>query len=175
MPAERPVPSARSPRALVAALLFGIAIGAAGALLVDRAASDGDRARTLARAISPDKSRVAFVMERRCDAGVCQTLQIGATDADARPVRTVESLIPTEVVWTRDGNRVGFVTNGTELVLYDGQSSKEVGTVRLMTAEAAQSRIARGVTFSENGRAVTFDDCPRAHSGCRAGVVGIPQ
>jgi hypothetical protein len=31
------------------------------------------------------------------------------------------------------------------------------------------------VTFSENGKAVTFDDCPRNRSGCRAGVVGVPQ
>jgi hypothetical protein len=41
--------------------------------------------------------------------------------------------------------------------------------------EAAETRLARGITFSENGRAATFDDCPRAHSGCRAGVVGVPQ
>jgi hypothetical protein len=47
--------------------------------------------------------------------------------------------------------------------------------VRLLTAEAAQTRLARGITFSENGRAATFDDCPRSHSGCRAGVVGVPQ
>jgi Tol biopolymer transport system component len=78
-------------------------------------------------------------------------------------------------VWTPDGKRVAFVIDGREMLLYDAQARKLAGTVRLLSSEAAQSRIARGVTFSENGRAVTFDDCPRAHSGCRAGVLGIPQ
>ena len=35
------------------------------------------------------------------------------------------------------------------------------------------SRIARGVTFSANGAAITFDDCPRSHSGCKPGMVAI--
>jgi Tol biopolymer transport system component len=166
------VPPARSSLALIAALLLGIAIGAAAAMLFEQ--SRGWQ-RTLAHSTSPDKSRVAFVAERRCGGNVCQTLNIGTTEADAVQVRSVESLIPAEVIWTPDGKRVGFVTGGAELLLYDGQSRKEVGIVRLMTAEAAQSRLARGVTFSENGRAVTFDDCPRTQSGCRAGVVGVPQ
>jgi hypothetical protein len=85
------------------------------------------------------------------------------------------SAVCDEVVWTPDGTRVGFVMRGYELRLFDPQSLKEIGTVRLVTEEAAQTRRARGVTFSENGRAVTFDDCPRAHSGCRAGVAGVPQ
>jgi hypothetical protein len=172
MPAQRSVPPTGSPRALIAALLLGIAIGAAAAVLIEQ--SRGWR-RTLARSPSSDQSRVAFVVERRCAGSVCQTFHIGPTEANATEVRSLESLMPTEVVWTPDGKRVGFVANGSELVLYDGQSLREVGIVRLMSAEAAQSRLARGVTFSENGRAVTFDDCPRTQSGCRAGVVGVPQ
>jgi hypothetical protein len=37
------------------------------------------------------------------------------------------------------------------------------------------SRVARGVTFSTNGAAVTFDDCPRDHSGCKPGLVAIKK
>ena len=65
--------------------------------------------------------------------------------------------------------------DGSEMAVYDVQTAKLAGTVRLLTSEAALTRIARGVTFSENGRAATFDDCPRTQSGCRAGVVGVPQ
>jgi hypothetical protein len=59
--------------------------------------------------------------------------------------------------------------------IYEAHSARLAGTVRLLTAEAMETRLARGITFSENGRAATFDDCPRTHSGCRAGVVGVPQ
>ena len=37
------------------------------------------------------------------------------------------------------------------------------------------SRVARGVTFSTNGSSITFDDCPRDHSGCRPGIVAIKK
>ena len=171
MSAQRPVSSARSSRALIAALLLGIALGAAGVMLIEQ--SRGSQ-RTLAHATSPDNTRVAFVAEKKCAADLCQTFLIGATPAGATEVRTIESSNPTEVVWTPDSARVGFLSNGAELVLFDAQSLKEIGIVRLMTDEAAQTRLARGVTFSENGRAVTFDDCPRGRSGCKGGVVGVP-
>jgi hypothetical protein len=35
------------------------------------------------------------------------------------------------------------------------------------------SRIARGITFSDNGAAVTFDDCPRGHSGCKPALLAL--
>ena len=35
------------------------------------------------------------------------------------------------------------------------------------------SRLARGVTFSQNGAAVTFDDCPRGRSGCKPGLAAV--
>ena len=68
---------------------------------------------------------------------------------------------------------MAFLIDGAEFVIYDAQSSKLAGTVRLLTAEA--TRVVRGVTFSDNGRAITYDDCPRGRSGCRAGVVGVPK
>jgi hypothetical protein len=102
---------------------------------------------------------------------------MGAPDQDAaaQVFDTYRDSTCDEIVWTPDGKRVGFLMTGQQLVIYDTTTLKHVGNVRLLTQVAAASRRARGVTFSENGRALTFDDCPRAHSGCRAGVVGVPQ
>jgi hypothetical protein len=43
--------------------------------------------------------------------------------------------------------------------------------VQLVPRDA--DRFARGVTFSDNGFAVTFDDCPKGRSGCRSGLAGV--
>ena len=131
--------------------------------------------RTAARAQSPDRSLVAFVRERPCAAGLCRSLHLGNSEETAKELGPIATATADEIAWTPDGARVAFLLNGSGLVIYDAKKRERVGTVRLMSDEASQSRLARGVTFSENGRAVTFDDCPRAHSGCRAAVVGIPQ
>jgi hypothetical protein len=174
MSAERPVPPSRSPGALIAALLVGAALGAAGMMLADRRSASGWQ-RVVVRAPSPDKSMVAFVRERMCAEGLCRTLHLGGSEQTATELGPVGTAPADEIAWTPDSTRVAFMLNGTGLVLYDAHKKTRVGAVRLFTEEASQSRLARGVTFSENGRAITFDDCPRTHSGCRAGVVGIPQ
>jgi hypothetical protein len=144
-------------------------------MLLGRITGDRSWRRTVAQASSPDRSRVALVEERICAGAFCQSLHVGTSAETAAAVGPIGPQTAHEVVWTPDGKRVGFVTSESQLLLYDAASLEAVGTVRLMTDEAARSRLARGVTFSENGRAVTFDDCPRAHAGCRAGVVGVPQ
>ncbi|HEY7498031.1 MAG TPA: hypothetical protein VH740_05950 [Vicinamibacterales bacterium] len=170
--------STRSTGALIATLVIGAALGA-GAAMALRGGDARLRGRITAAMPSPDKSIVALATATPCakaDAW-CTELRIGPS-TDASKVAAAyddPSAVCDEVVWTPDGTRVGFVMRGYELRLFDPQSLKEIGTVRLVTEEAAQTRRARGVTFSENGRAVTFDDCPRAHSGCRAGVAGVPQ
>jgi hypothetical protein len=163
----------RSNVQLIAALVFGVAIGAALALLGSDRMS-GVR-RVASRAASPDKSLVAIAVDVRCGGERCQDLGLGSSDEGADVLTRLTNQSCDQIVWTPDGKRVAFVIDGREMLLYDAQARKLAGTVRLLSSEAAQSRIARGVTFSENGRAVTFDDCPRAHSGCRAGVLGIPQ
>ncbi|MBA3641426.1 MAG: hypothetical protein H0W53_19580 [Acidobacteria bacterium] len=58
--------------------------------------------------------------------------------------------------------------------MFDAEPRKKVAQVNLVEPDGVpSSRIARGITFSANGTAVTFDDCPRHTSGCRSGLVGI--
>jgi hypothetical protein len=178
MSAQGPVPPARSPRALIAALAVGVAIGAGLVVLVGpRLAQPAERPHRSARAASPDGARMATAFDRRCGEILCGVLRMGVPDRDetAKVFDTYRDSSCDEIVWTPDGKRVGFLMTGQQLVIYDAGTLKHLGNVRLLTQEAASTRRARGVTFSENGRALTFDDCPRAHSGCRAGVVGIPQ
>jgi hypothetical protein len=174
MSAQRPLSPTAAPRS-TGRLIAALPLGAAGALLVTARTTDASRSRVVARALSPDKSRAAVAIEVRCTEGTCQELRLGASEDSSNTVTVLSNRSCSEIVWTPDGTRVAFVIDGAELSIYDAQSARLAGTVRLMTAEALQSRLARGITFSENGRAATFDDCPRTHSGCRAGVVGVPQ
>jgi hypothetical protein len=125
---------------------------------------------------APDKSRVAFVRLQPCGAAWCESLWIGA-DADSA---TRLATLPQgeeqcdEIAWTRDGKRVAFLVNGYQLRLYDSQSHAPAGLIDLVSADGTPTtRIARGITFSENGAAVTFDDCPRERSGCKPGMLGL--
>ena len=177
MSAERPVPSPQ-PTALKGCTygLAAIAVLAALALLAWRQ-SDGHTWEELA-VNAPGNAKVALVKARRCSAGTCRTLWIGPTRDAAALVGTLAAASERvdEIVWTRDGMRVAFLVNGYQLRLYDADTLSPAGQFSLITPDGSPSpRIARGVTFSENGRAVTFDDCPRAHSGCRAGLVAVPR
>jgi hypothetical protein len=178
MSAQRALSPTAAPRTtvrLIAALLLGITLGAAGALLVTARTTDASRRRVAARALSPDKSRVAVAREVPCPEGTCQELQLGASEDTSQAVTVLSNRSCSEIVWTPDGTRVAFVIDGSEMSIYVAESARLAGTVRLLTAEALQTRMARGITFSENGRAATFDDCPRTHSGCRPGLVGVPH
>ena len=181
MSAQRAVPPSgppsRSTGALIAVLVAGIAIGAVAMFMYGAALTSSAPYHRTARGASPDGSRIAIAVERQCDQLVCGELRVGAAanEASAKAIDSYRDSSCDEIVWTPDGKRIGFLMTGQQLVIYDAQSLKHLGNVRLLTQEAAATRRARGVTFSENGRAVTFDDCPRSQSGCRAGVVGIPQ
>ena len=178
MSAERAVSSARAPVPLgrmIAVLIIGMAFGAAIVLLTGRGRADLSWRRVAARATAPNGPLVALVLEQPCAAGFCQSLRLGESDSNATQLEALDKQSSDEVVWTPDGKRVGFLVDGRELWLYDAHARTLAGRVGLLTLEAAQSRRARGITFSENGRAATFDDCPRTQSGCRAGVVGVPQ
>ena len=149
----------------------------AGAMLVAVGRSDRHEWEVLS-ANTQGNTRIALVRGKNCDAGICQTIWIGPTREAATMVSTLAPGTERvdEITWTNDGKRVGFLVNGYQLRLYDGESLAPAGQFSLITPDGVpSSRIARGVTFSENGRAVTFDDCPRYRSGCRSGLVAVPQ
>ena len=125
---------------------------------------------------APGRDGVAYVLEGRCAAGLCQTLWVGST---VKTAKTVESLSgpseqADEIAWTPDGGRVAFIVNGYQLRLFDAHTGANLGAMVLIDPDGfPSSRIARGVTFSTNGAAVTFDDCARDHSGCRPGIAAM--
>src|SRR6185295_14003710 len=95
---------------------------------------------------------------------------------DARAVETLkgDAERADEIAWTPDGGRVGFLINGYQLRVFDARTGANLGAVSLIEPDGSpSSRIARGVTFSANGAALTFDDCPRDHSGCKAAFRAI--
>jgi hypothetical protein len=127
-------------------------------------------------ALSGAEGRIASVTLARCDGGWCDRLAIGAGAAAGPALATLRpsSERCTEIVWSRDGARAGFLINGTQLRLYDAASRAPAGQIDLVPRDADPStRIARGLTFSDNGAAITFDDCPRDRSGCRPGMVAL--
>jgi Tol biopolymer transport system component len=128
-------------------------------------------------AASADGTRVAWAADRRCWSGPCQTLWIGAGRGNATKVATLEgSERCDEIVWTKDGSRVAFLIDGAQLHLYDPSSMAPAGQITLLQPQGGPSQsVVRGVTFSDNGRAITYDECPRGRSGCRAGLAAVPK
>lgn len=175
MSAQRTVPAARRPGGALRALaLIGLAAAAVAAAYV--AGKRAGAVQELMAAAPSDAKRVALVKKEPCDRGWCETLWIGDTRDHA--VR-VASLVPAsehceEIAWASDGYRVGFLINGYQLRIFDGPSRRQVGQVNLIDPDGTPtSHFVRGVTFSQNGAAVTFDDCPRGRSGCKSGLAAV--
>jgi hypothetical protein len=158
------------PAAVIAAFVVG-ALGFAGGFIL------GAR-RVVRFANAPGGGGVAYVLEGRCAAGLCQSLWIGSTVKNAKAIETLSGAAEQadEIAWTPDGGRVAFIVNGYQLRLFDAHTGQNLGAVAIIDPDGfPSSRIARGVTFSTNGASITFDDCPRDHSGCKAGFLAIKQ
>lgn len=177
MSAERVVPaaSAQAPRVAASPLSSGRTRAMAAAVCaVTIGCGSGPADHVLARRTSADGRLAAEVRLARCGSEWCHTLWIGERDAP-----TLLATLPAtseqcdEIAWSPDGARAGFLINGAQLRLYDARTHAPAGQIDLVSVGDMPARIARGVTFSENGAAVTFDDCPRNHSGCRPGLVAI--
>jgi hypothetical protein len=169
------VPAARrSGGALKALALVVLAAAAVAAAYV--AGKRAGAVQELMAAAPSEATGVALVKKEPCTRGWCETLWIG--DARGNAVR-VASLAPAsehceEIAWAKDGYRVGFLINGYQLRIFDGPSRKQVGQVNLIDPDGTPtSHFVRGVTFSQNGAAVTFDDCPRGRSGCKSGLAAV--
>ena len=174
MSTSRSVPSARAAIgiALASAALAAAAAGACGYTVGKR--MHEPVAEVLAVS-PPSGGRIAFVRESPCGQGRCQTLWLGNTREDATEVGSLKGEERCEAIaWSGDGYRMGFLVNGYELRVFDAEPRKKVAQLNLVEPDGVpSSRIARGITFSSNGTAVTFDDCPRSTSGCRSGLAGV--
>jgi len=155
-------------------LLFVVLLAvAAVAFALGRRFSEREMLSTAA----PGGALVASVTERSCLDGRCQVLWVGAPGQSPTKIVTLNAgQTCDEIAWTSDGTRVAFLVDGYQLRLYSGASAVPNGQITLIVPDAQPTtRIARGITFSENGRAITFDDCPRNRSGCRSGLTAVPQ
>ena len=75
--------------------------------------------REVAFAAAPEGGAVAFVTERRCVEGACQTLWAGPDRGSAEELAALEpGRSVDEVVWLPDGKRVAFLVDGYQLRLY---------------------------------------------------------
>ena len=179
MSAERVVSSTTTTRPLkrLASAMTALAAVAAIALLFTRS-DRSDHSWEVLSAAFPDKTRVAFVRDWNCERGPCQSLWIGTSrEAATQLVALGEgSERCDEIAWSPDGKRAAFLVNGYQLRVYDAEQLRPAGQLSLIDPDGVPTtRIVRGVTFSENGRAVTFDDCPRGRSGCRSGLAAVPR
>ena len=174
MPAQRTVPASRPATALKAAV-FAVVVAAAVAAAYFAGKRSGAVQEILSA--SPEQAhRIALVRKQPCAGGWCEAIWMGTTRDDAIQVATLAagSEHCEEIAWASDGFRVGFVINGYQLRIVDGVTRKQVGQVNLIDPDGTPtSRLARGITFSQNGAAVTFDDCPRGRSGCRSGLKAV--
>jgi hypothetical protein len=175
MSAQGTVPASRAVKArLKVAVVFLVAAAAVAAAYV--AGKRAGAVQDVLLASPAESRRVAFVRKQPCVGGWCETIWMGNTKEDAVQVASLSagSEHCDEIAWARDGFRVGFIVNGYQLRIFDAGSRTQVGQVNLIDPDGTpSSRIARGVTFSQNGAAVTFDDCPRGRSGCKSGLAAV--
>jgi hypothetical protein len=175
MSAERSVPPPRSSGAalkIAGALALLVVVAAAGYVMGRRAGAVHD----VLIARPTEAQRVAFVQEEPCADKTCQTLWLGNTRDDAVKVATLSTDKERcdEIAWAKDGLRVAFVINGYRVRIFDGYKRTPVREVTLIEPDGnPTTRFARGVTFSDTGAAVTFDDCPRGRSGCKSGLAAV--
>ena len=177
MPAEGNLPAARARGGGGAAIAALIVVFVAAAVAFAAGWFLGAR-RTVIGMPSPARDAVAYVFEARCAKGLCQSLWIGKDMQHARMAEMLSGPAEqaNEIAWTQDGARVAVIVNGYQLRLFDARTGNNLGAVTLIEPDGTpSSRIARGVTFSNTGAAVTFDNCPRYSSGCKPAFVAIKR
>ena len=176
MSAQRVVPPARSSPRVIAILIVAAVVGvlaACGGYTVGLRTADERRVVMLSA--PQGLPRVALIRETRCEGQPCQTIWIGRSRENVTKVGQLSATDRVEeITWSADGYLVGFVVNGYQLRVFDPETLKPRTQVDLVDPDRQPtSRIARGVTFSSNGAAVTFDDCPRYTSGCKSSIAAV--
>jgi hypothetical protein len=174
MPATRTVsPPRRQARLTAVFLSIAMAAALAGAYLAGKRAG---AVQELMAASPANAQAIGLVRKQPCRSGWCETLWLGKSRADLVQVGELRagSEHCDEIAWANDGYRVGFVVNGYQLRIFDGVARKPINQINLIDPDGTPSaHVVRGVTFSQNGAAVTFDECPRVGSGCKSGLVAV--
>jgi hypothetical protein len=79
----------------------------------------------------------------------------------------------TELVWAPNGELAGVLVNHMKLVVID-VAGKRVLYEQPLVEKLDGSHMARGVSFSANAMAITFDECPTFGAGCRPRFLALP-
>ena len=104
-----------------------------------------------------------------------QRVLVGAEGTETE-VRRIDHASGTadEIAWAPDGSMAGVLLNGSKLVVIDIAGRRVLYELPLLEKQDG-SRMARGVGFSANAMAITFDDCPRTGAGCRPRFMALPR
>lgn len=131
---------------------------------------------TVIRANAPGGSDAHLRVERRFSLGRLDERLMIASGGKEIELRRLDEATgrADEIVWARDGSIAGVLVNGEKLVVIDAAARHVLYELRLVE-KADGSRAARGVGFSANAMAITFDDCPRAGAGCRPRFMALPR
>ena len=79
----------------------------------------------------------------------------------------------TELLWAPDGSLAGVLVNHMKLTVIDAAAKRVIYELPLVE-KLDGSRMARGVSFSKNAMAITFDDCPTFGAGCQPRFMALP-
>ena len=150
-------------------------LGAAIALLVTARATDATRRRTTVTiAVAGRVTRGVAAAKRPVRQACAKSCGSATSEAASVTIASLGSRSCDEIVWTPDGKRVGFVIDGRSC-----RSTTRSRQARGHCPPADQRSRAdaprpRHHVLGERPRR-DIRRLPRAHSGCRAGVVGVPQ
>jgi hypothetical protein len=100
---------------------------------------------------------------------------IGSGDSETEVRRLNEQTgTADEIAWAPDGSLAGVLVNGSKFMVIEAAGRRVLYELPLLEQQDG-SRVARGVGFSANAMAITFDDCPTIGAGCRPRFMALPR
>ena len=127
----------------------------------------------VAEAWSPD-GRTYVGVERKFSFGPGDRRLVIATGDQTTELRQLAAdAAEGDIVWAPDGSLAGVVIGGMTLAVIDPEGARILYELPLLEQRDG-SRLARGVGFSANALAITFDDCPRHGAGCHPRFMALP-
>src|SRR5688572_3032722 len=129
---------------------------------------------TMLRADSPDRASHVRVDRRFSLRRDDQRLILAAGGEEIEIARLNEQTGAADaILWAPDGSLAGVLVNGSNFVVIDVKAKRAIYELPVLE-KMDGSREARGLGFSANALAITFDDCPRSGAGCRPRFLALP-